>query len=74
MISKKVSEYDQEIPQSQKPETTPGHREEEPLNRLETPGKQIKQSNKLSKLFTSPLCNLYANIPVATCLKQLFET
>ena len=30
------------------PETTPWHREEEPLNRHETPGRQIKQSNQLS--------------------------
>ena len=38
------SEYDQEIPQSQ----SPWHREEEPLNHHETPGRQIKQSNQLS--------------------------
>ena len=31
-----------------KPQTTPWHREEEPLNHLETPGRQIKQSNQLS--------------------------
>ena len=31
-----------------KPQTTPWHREEEPLNHHETPGKQIKQSNQLS--------------------------
>ena len=31
-----------------KPQTTPWHREEEPLNRHETPGRQIKQSNQLS--------------------------
>ena len=29
-------------------QTTPWHREEEPLNHHETPGRQIKQSNKLS--------------------------
>ena len=28
-------------------QTTPWHREEEPLNHLETTGKQIKQSNQL---------------------------
>ena len=28
-------------------QTTPWHREEEPLNHHETPGRQIKQSNKL---------------------------
>ena len=42
-----VSEYDQEIPHH-KPQTTPWHREEEPLNHYETPGRQIKQSNQLS--------------------------
>ena len=31
-----------------KPKTTPWHREEEPLNHHETPGRQIKQSNQLS--------------------------
>ena len=31
-----------------KPQTTPRHREEEPLNHHETPGGQIKQSNQLS--------------------------
>ena len=31
-----------------KPQTTPRHRDEEPLNRQETPGRQIKQSNQLS--------------------------
>ena len=33
---------------NQKPQTTPWHREEEPLNHHETPGRQIKQSNLLS--------------------------
>ena len=28
-------------------QTTPWHREEEPLNHHETPGRQIKQSNQL---------------------------
>ena len=42
-----VSEYDQEIPQH-KLQTTPWHREEEPLNHHDTPGRQIKQSNQLS--------------------------
>ena len=46
--AKIVSEYDQEIPQSQTAQTTPWHREEEPLNHHETPGRQIKQSNQLS--------------------------
>ena len=31
-----------------KPQTTPWHGEEEPLNRHETPGRQIKQSSQLS--------------------------
>ena len=31
-----------------KPQTTPWHREEEPSNHHETPGRQIKQSNQLS--------------------------
>ena len=44
-IPKIASEYDQEIPQSQ---TTMWHREEEPLNHHEAPGRQIKQSNQLS--------------------------
>ena len=46
-VPKIVSEYDQEIPQH-KPQTTPWHREEEPLNHHETPGRQIKQSDQLS--------------------------
>ena len=43
----KNSEYDQEIPQSQTADN-PWHREEEPLNHHETPGRQIKQSDQLS--------------------------
>ena len=31
-----------------KPQTTPWHREEEPLNHHQTPGRQIKQNNQLS--------------------------
>ena len=31
-----------------KPQTTPWHREEEPLNHHETTGRQTKQSNQLS--------------------------
>ena len=31
-----------------KPQTAPWHREEEPLNLHETPGRQIKQNNQLS--------------------------
>ena len=42
-----VSEYDQEIPHH-KLQTTLWHREEEPLNHHETPGRQIKQSIQLS--------------------------
>ena len=33
-----------------KPQTTPWHHEEDPLNHHETPGRQIKQSNQLSLL------------------------
>ena len=39
-----VSEYDQEIPQSQ----TADNPRQEPLNHHETPGRRIKQSNQLS--------------------------
>ena len=42
-----VSEYDQEIPQSQTADI-PWHRGEEPLIHHETPGRQIKQRNQLS--------------------------
>ena len=42
------SEYDQEIPQTQTVQTNPWHREEEPHNNYETPGRQTKQSNQLS--------------------------
>ena len=42
-----VSEYDQEIPQSQTADNR-WHREEELLNHHETPGRPIKQSNQLS--------------------------
>ena len=31
-----------------KPQTTPWYRKEEPFNHIETPGRQIKQSNQLS--------------------------
>ena len=34
--------------QNHKPQTTPWHREEKPLNHHETPGRQIKQINQLS--------------------------
>ena len=33
-----------------KPQTTPWHREEEPLNHHETPGRQIKQNLVSSQL------------------------
>ena len=39
-----VSEYDQELPQSQIADNP----EEEPPNHHETPGRQVKQSNHLS--------------------------
>ena len=44
---KKVSEYDQEISQSQK-QTNSWHREEEPHNNNETLGRKTKQGNQLS--------------------------
>ena len=40
-----------------KPQTTPWHREEEPLNHLEIPARQIKQSDQLS-LPNQDDCNL----------------
>ena len=46
-FSKMISEYDQEIPQTQTADN-PWHREEEPPTNQETPGRQIKQSNQLS--------------------------
>ena len=46
-LSKIVSEYGQETPQSQTTDN-PLALEEEPLNHQETPGRQIKQSNRLS--------------------------
>ena len=45
--TKIVNEYDQEY-HNHKLQTTPWHREEEPLNHNETPGRQIKQINQLS--------------------------
>ena len=47
VLLKIVSEYDQEIPQSQTADNpmAPGGRQ---LNHHETPGGQIKQSNQLS--------------------------
>ena len=43
LSSKIVSEYDQEIPQSQTADN-PWHREEEQLNHHKTSGRQIKQT------------------------------
>ena len=37
-----------------KPQTTPWHREEEPLNHHGTPGRQIKQSNKFKRIIGMP--------------------
>ena len=37
-------------------QTTPWHREEEPLNHHETPGRQIKQSNQLSLPYQNKVC------------------
>ena len=44
-----------------KPQTTPWHRKEEPLNHHETPGRQIKQSNQLSLLHQDD-CNTRTDI------------
>ena len=44
--TKLVSEYDQEY-HNHKLQTTPWHREKEPHNNHETPGRQTKQSNQL---------------------------
>ena len=43
------------------PQTTPWHREEEPFNHHETPGRQIKQSNQLS-LPQQDDCNTRMNV------------
>ena len=48
LISKIVSDYDQEIPQSQTAGNPMAPEEEERLNHHKTPGRQIKQSNQLS--------------------------
>ena len=47
MHFKIVSAYDQEIPQTQTA-YNPWHREEEPHNHHDAPGRQTKQSNQLS--------------------------
>ena len=47
-----VSEYDQEIPQSQTADN-PVPPREEPLNLQETPGRQIKQSNQSQEAWLS---------------------
>ena len=49
LISKN-SEYGQEIAQSQTADKNPWHREEEPHNNHETPGRQTKQRNQLPPL------------------------
>ena len=73
--TKIVSEYDQEIPQSQTADN-PGHREEEPLNHHETPGRQIKQSDQLSLPYQDD-CNTRMDIKFTifltlkiTCLSE----
>ena len=66
MTSKKVSEYDLEIPQSQTADNpvAPGG-EEEPPNHHETPGRQTKQSNQLS-LFHQDDCKTRRDIKKRT--------
>ena len=46
-VIEKVSGFDQKMPQSQTADK-PWHREEEPHNNHDTPGRQTKQSNQLS--------------------------
>ena len=46
-------------------QTTPWHREEEPLNHHKTPGKRIKQSNQLS-LPHQDDCNTQMDIKLRT--------
>ena len=49
-------------------QTTPWHREEEPLNHHETPGRQIKQSNQLKSFFCSSNFQFsYSQIDKVTC-------
>ena len=50
-----------------KPQTTPWHREEKRLNRHETPGRHIKQSNQLS-LPHQDDCN--TRMDISTCNVQ----
>ena len=47
-MSKIVSEYDQEIPQSETADNPVAPRGRAALNHHETPGRQIKQNNQLS--------------------------
>ena len=55
-------------------QTTPWHREEEPLNHHETPGRQIKQSNQLS-LPHQDDCNTKMDIELGTNVhKHRIET
>ena len=56
------------VPQSQT-QTTPWHREEEPLNHQETPGRQIKQSNQLS-LSHQDDCNTRMDIITRTAKQE----
>ena len=58
MIAKLVSEYGQEIPQSQATDK-PWHRKEEPQNNDETLGRQTKQSNQLSLRLERTQSNAY---------------
>ena len=53
-----------------KPQTTTCHREEEPLNHHETPGRQMKQSNQLS-LPHQDDCNTRMERNVQRNLEQL---
>ena len=67
-----MSEYDQEN-HNHKPQTIPWHREEEPLNHHEKPGRQIKQSNQLS-LPNQDDCNTRTDTKLRTTKQEQLQT
>ena len=56
-----------------KPQTTPWHREEEPFNHHETPGRQIKQSNQFS-LSHQDDCKTRMDINKRTTKQEQWQT
>ena len=52
-------------------QTTPWHREEEPLNHYETPGRQINQSNQLSLPHQESLLDSNSNLRKTEIGKEL---